>query len=97
MTTLPVIKITKEEKRILDIVRALKKLQGATVKLVGANFYCEHAELLEFSKHLRKIIKDINTMSQHLHNVYKSSPIMYNEAQKLYNTIETVIGENNVQ
>jgi hypothetical protein len=96
VTTLPMIKRSREEKRQLDIVKALKQLQGATSKLVGANFYCEHAELMEFSKHLRKMMNDINTISQHLHTIYKKSPILYNNVEHIYNNLEIVVEEKNV-
>jgi hypothetical protein len=95
MENLPAIIKSKNEIKLHHIVNMMRELQKAKSNLVVASWSAEHASMSEISVHLRKITNDINTISQHLHNVYKKERMVYTDVHKMYESLETVIGETN--
>jgi hypothetical protein len=92
---LPAIIKTERQIKQRNLVRSLKELQAAKIHLIAAYTFCDGMKLQDIGMHLRKITKDINTISNHLHQIYKKEPIVYNDVNQLYESLETVIGEMN--
>lgn len=91
----PVPIITPEEQRLKDVVLSIRELKAAKIKLTGAKFYCAHAGGLQAMEgHLQKLCKDVGDMINFLDKIYKASPILYNDIRRLYDSLETVVEEN---
>lgn len=82
--------LTNEQRRLANIVRALKELQGALFRLTGASTFCAKAELNDFSNHLKEMARAVKVMETHLKNIYKNSIVPY-DVIKMYADLETVI------